>query len=95
MPVLVYERVRKSRHLHIFERYRNELRFVGRLNVLGILLIGLSGYWYLDGTKYRMTIADGLMALMAATNLGTEYGVREWFQKKGRLIVYVSRTHGE
>ena len=67
---------------------------MGRLPVLGILLIGLSGYWFLSGTRYRMTISNELMALMAATNLDDdEYGVRDWFQKKGRLIVYVSRTH--
>jgi hypothetical protein len=93
MPVLVYERVRRPRHLHLIERYQNELRFVGKLNVLGILLIGLSGYWYLGGTKYRTVVANGLIALMAATKLDQEYGVRDWFQKKGRLIVYVSRTH--
>jgi hypothetical protein len=51
MPVLVYESVRKSRRLYLVERHHNELRFVGKLNVLGILLIGLSGYWYLAGTK--------------------------------------------
>ena len=95
MPVLVYERVRKSRHLHIFERYRNELRFVGKLNVLAILLVGLTGYWYLAGTKYRLTIANGLVSLMRATRLDDEYRVREWFQKKGRLIIYVTRIHRE
>jgi hypothetical protein len=93
MPVLVYERVRKSRRLYLVERHRNELRFVGKLNVLGILLIGLSGYWYLAGTKYGMTISNGLRALMTAAKLDDgEYNVREWFQKKGRLIVYVTKA---
>ena len=93
MPVLVYERVRKSRQLYFIERHRNELRFVGKLNVLGILLIGLSGYWYLARTKYGMTISKGLMALMAAAKLDDgEYNVREWFQKKGRLVVYVTKA---
>ena len=93
MPVLVYEKVRKSRHLYLIDRYRNELRFAGKLNVLGILLIGLTGYWYLSGTKYGMIISNGLMAIMAAAKLDEgEYNVREWFQKKGRLIVYVTKT---
>lgn len=93
MPVLVYERVGKSRHLYLIERHRNELRFVGKLNVLRILLIGLSGYWYLAGTKYDMTISNGLMAVMAAAKLDDgKYNVREWFQKKGRLIVYVTKA---
>ena len=52
MPVLVYERVLKSRYLYLIERYGNELRFVGKRYVLSILLTGLSGYWYLVGTKY-------------------------------------------
>jgi len=93
MPVLVYEKVRKSRHLYLIGRYRNELRFAGKLNVLGILLIGLSGYWYLAGTRYGMIISNGLMAIMAAAKLDDgKYSVREWFQKKGRLIVYVTKT---
>ena len=93
MPVLVYERVKKSRHLYLIQRYRDELRFVGKLNVLSILLTGLSGYWYLAGTKYGMMISNGLMALMVAAKLDDgQYNVREWFQKKGRLIVYVTKT---
>jgi hypothetical protein len=95
MPVLVYERIRKSRRLQIVGRYRNELRFVGRLNVQRILLIGLSGYWYLAGTKYGTIISSGLKTLMAAAKLDDDYSVREWFQKKGRLIVYVTRIASE
>ena len=68
---------------------------MGKLNVLGIVGIGLSGYWYLAGTRYAMIVSNGLMALMAAAKLdGGEYRVREWFQKKGRLIVYVTKTSG-
>jgi hypothetical protein len=40
-----------------------------------------------------MIISNGLMAIMAAAKLDDgKYSVREWFQKKGRLIVYVTNT---
>ena len=54
------------------ERYLEQRGFVGKLNVLGIL-IGLSWYWYLTGTKYRMTISNGPKLLILAANLDGEY----------------------
>ena len=91
MPVLVYEKIKTSEHLHFIKRYRTELRFIGKVNVLGILLVGLAGYWYLYGTRYGGAVYDGLMAIMAAAKLDDDrYRVSEWFQKKDRLIVYVT-----
>ena len=91
MPVVVYERIKTSEHLHFIKRYRTKLRFIGKVNVLGILLVGLAGYWYLYGTRYGRAVYDGLMTIMAAAKLDDEkYKVSEWFQKKDRLIVYVT-----
>ena len=92
MPVLVYERIKTSQHLHFIKRYRTELRFIGKVNVLGILLVGLAGYWwYLSGTRYGGAVYEGLMAIMTAAKLDDEkYNVSEWFQKKDRLIIYVT-----
>ena len=91
MPVLVYERIKTAEHLYFFKRYRTELRFIGKMNVLGILLVGLAGWWYFGGTKYSRAVYDGLMAVMAAAKLDDEkYRVSEWFEKKDRLIVYVT-----
>ena len=91
MPVLVYERIKTAEHLHFFRRYRTKLRFIGKMNVLGILLVGLAGWWYFGGTKYSRAVYDGLMAVMAAAKLDDEkYRVSEWFEKKDRLIVYVT-----
>ena len=91
MPVLVYEKIKTSEHLHFIKRYRTELRFIGKVNVLGILLVGLAGWWYFGGTKYSRAVYDGLMTVMAAAKLDDEkYRVSEWFEKKDRLIVYVT-----
>lgn len=92
MPVLVYERVKTAQYMYVFKRYRNDLLFAGNMNVLGILLIGLTGYWYVMGTKYGAFVYDGLMAVMTTAKLDDGmYKVLEWFQKKGRLVVYVTK----
>lgn len=95
MPVLIYERVRIAQYLRFFKRYQDRLLFVGNLNVLGILLMGVPGYWYLASTKYGPSVHDGLMGIMATAKLDERaYRVIHWCQKKGRLIVYVSKEFG-
>jgi hypothetical protein len=59
MPVLVYEKIKTGRFL-LIKRYKDRLVFVGKLNVLGILLLGVTGYWYLAGTKYHSYVLEGL-----------------------------------
>jgi len=96
MPVLIYERVRTARYLRFFNRYKSKLLFAGNMNVLGILLIGLTGYWYLSGSRYNSFVYQGLMSLLATARLDDEmYKVTDWFQKKGRFIVYVTREIGK
>ena len=96
MPVLVYERVKTTQHLHFIKRYRNRLLFAGNLNVLGILLIGLTGYWYIMGTKYHSSVLNGLMAIMGTAKLDDSmYKVIDWCQKKGQFVVYVSQEFGK
>ncbi len=92
MPVLIYERVKTAQYFRIIKRYRNELLFVGNLNVLGILLIGLTGYWYLMGTRFASHVYEGLLALMTTAKLDEDsYQITEWSQRKGRLVVYVTK----
>ncbi len=92
MPVLVYERVKTAQYAYVFKRYRYNLLFAGNMNVLGILLIGLTGYWYIMGTRYTSFVYDGLMAVMGTAKLDDGmYKVLEWFQRKNRLEVYVTR----
>lgn len=92
MPVLIYERVKTAQYLRFFKRYKHKLLFAGNVNVVGVLLIGLTGYWYLMGTKYSSTVHDGLMALLITAKLDDGmYKVLEWFQKKGRFIIYVTK----
>ena len=52
--------------------------------------MGLANFSLSDrGVRYRSMINDGLATIMDAAKLGGEYVVKEWFQKKGRLVVYV------
>lgn len=78
--------------MRFFKRYRRRLLFMGRMNVLGILLIGLTGHWYLMSTQYDSTVQNGLMSLLINARLDHEpYSVVDWFQKKGRFIILVTK----
>jgi hypothetical protein len=91
MPVLVYEKIRTGRFL-LVNRYRDKLVFVGRVNVIGLLLLGLTGYWYLNGTRYHGIVLEGLLGIMTTAKLDDRiYRVTDWCQKRGRLLVYVTR----
>jgi hypothetical protein len=92
IPVLVYERERVAQYLHFIRRYRKRLVFAGRLEVLGILLVGFTGYLYVAGTKYGSTVIDGLLNILASAKLDDRlYQVVDWHQKKGQLLVLVAR----
>jgi hypothetical protein len=91
VPVLVYEKIKTGRFL-LIKRYKDKLVFVGKLNVLGILLLGLTGYWYLAGTKYHSYVLEGLLGIMTTAKLDDRlYKVTDWGHKKGRLLVYVEK----
>ena len=83
MPVLVYEKIKTGRFL-LIKRYKDRLVFVGKLNVLGILLLGITGYWYLAGTKYHSYVLDGLFGIMSTAKLDDRfYKITDWGHKKG------------
>jgi len=91
MPVLVYEKIKTGQFL-LIKRYKDKLVFVGKLNVLGILLLGITGYWYLSGTKYHSYVLEGLLGIMSTAKLDDRlYKVTDWGHKKGRLLVYVTK----
>jgi len=91
VPVLVYEKIRTGKFL-VIDRHKTKLVFVGKLNVIGLLLLGLTGYWYLSGTKYHHLVLEGLLAILSTAKLDDRmYKVTDWSQKKGRLLVYVKR----
>jgi hypothetical protein len=93
VPVLVYERIQTAKFLMI-KRTKAKLVFMGKLPVLGILLIGLTGYMYLVGTKYQPPILNGLLAIMTTAKLDDRtYRITDWSQKKGRLLVYVEKQN--
>lgn len=91
VPVLVYEKINTGRFL-LIKRYKDKLVFVGKLNVLGIVLLGITGYWYLVGTKYHSYVLEGLLGILSTAKLDDRlYRITDWGHKKGRLLVYVTR----
>lgn len=92
LPVLVYERVKIAQYLRFIKRYKQRLVFAGKLEILGILLLGFTGYWYLSGTKFGSCIVDGLLGILATAKLDDRtYQVVDWHPKKGQLLVYVTK----
>jgi hypothetical protein len=91
VPVLVHEKIKTGRFL-LINRYRDRLVFVGKLNVIGLVLLGLTGYWYLNGTRYHSLVLEGLLGIMSTAKVDDRmYKVTDWCQKKGRLHVYVMK----
>jgi len=91
MPVLVYEKIRTGQFL-LINRYRDKLIFLGKVDVVGLLMLGLAGYWYLSGTKYHNLVLEGLLGIMSTAKLDDRtYQVTDWRHHKGRLLVYVRR----
>jgi len=43
------------------------------------------------GRRFQGAVNDGLATIMAAAKLDERYAVTDWFQKKGQLIVYVTK----
>ena len=88
---MIYEKIKTGQFL-LINRYSNKLVFVGKLNVVGLLLLGLTGYWYLNGTKYHTLVLEGLLGIMSTAKLDDRvYRVTDWCQKKGRLLIFVMR----
>lgn len=88
---MVYEKI-KTKQVLAIKLYKAKLVFVGKLHVVGILLLGLTGYWYLIGTKYQPPILNGLLTIMTTAKLDDRlYKITDWSQKKGRLLVYVEK----
>jgi hypothetical protein len=95
MPVLIYEKIRTGRFF-LISRYKEKLVFAGKLNVIGLLLLGLTGYWYLNGTRYHNTMLEGLWKILTTAKLDDRmYRVTDWCHKSGRLLVYVTREAPE
>lgn len=92
MPVLVYERVKIAEYMRFIRRYKQKLVFAGKLDIIGLLLVGFTGYWYLSGTKYHSVVIDGLLSILATAKLDDRlYRIIDWRPKKGQLLVYVTR----
>ncbi len=87
--------MKTAQYLRYFKRYRRRLVFAGKVDVVAILLLGFTGYWYLSGTRYAPHVIDGLLSIMATAELDDEkYRVTDWHHKKGRLLVDVTKAFG-
>lgn len=95
MPVLIYERVKVAQYLRYFKLYRRKLLFIGKVNVVGILLMGVIGHSYIMHTQYDSKLHQELLSILSTAGLDLDtYYVVDWFKKKNRLIIIVTKALG-
>lgn len=89
---MIYERVKTTRYLRFFKFYKSKLLFLGKLKVAGILMIGMKGYWFLQGTKYGEPVYEELIRTLDAARIDFhDFTVTNWCSDKGRLLIYLTK----
>jgi hypothetical protein len=95
VPVRVVERVDQGRRLGLFKKYAHKTLFIGKLPVLGILLIGLWGCIFYFNGRFNTIVDSELRTILNHARVDDMgYQVVDFFQKKGQLIVQVANRPG-
>ena len=95
VPVHVIERIDQGRRLALFKKYGNKTLFIGKLPVLGILLMGFWGCVFYFNGRFNTVIDNELRTIMGYARVDDMgYQVVDFFQKKGQLIVHVANRLG-
>jgi hypothetical protein len=93
VPVQIVERIHVGCRFHIFKKYANKQLFLGRLPVLGIILLGLSTCTYLGLTsRFASTIHNELFNILSSARIDDmTYQIVDFFQTKDKLVIQVVR----
>jgi len=91
VPVQIVERIPVGRRFHFFKKYTNKQLFLGRLPVLGIILLGLSTCSYLGLTgRFTLTIHNELFSILSSARIDEmTYQIVDFFQTKDKLVIRV------
>lgn len=91
VPVQIVERIAAGRHFHFFKKYANKQLFLGKLPVLGIILLGLSTCSYLGLTgRFQLTIRNELFNILSSARIDDmTYQIVDFFQTKDKLVIRV------
>jgi len=88
VPVAVFETIKRGK---LGLRKHHRLLFYGKISILGILLLGLSGYW-LIASHYGQLVKTELERVLEASGITLDaatYKIIEWTSKKGHLLIYL------
>jgi len=91
VPVQIVERIHVGQRLHFFKRYANKQLFLGRLPVLGIILIGFSSLtlWGLTN-RFHSTIYNELISILTSARIDDmTYQIIDFFEAKDKLVIQV------
>ena len=91
IPVQIVERVDVGRKLYFFKRYVNKQLFLGRLPVLGIILIGFSSLTLLGFTsRFHSTIYNELLNILTTARIDDmTYQIIDFFEAKDKFVIQV------
>jgi len=91
VPVQIVELIRVGQRLHLFTRYANKQLFLGRLPVLGIILLGLSTCSWLGLTsRFSVTIHNELLSILSLARIDDlTYQIVDFFQTRDGLVIQV------
>ena len=91
VPVQIIERVHVGQRLYFFKRYVNKQLFLGRLPVLGIILIGLSSLTLLGFTsRFYSTIYNELLSILTSARIDDmTYQIIDFFEAKDKFVIHV------
>jgi hypothetical protein len=93
VPVQIVERIHVGQRLHFFKKHANKQLFLGRIPVLGIILLGLSTCSYLGFTnRFPLTIHNELLSILSLARVDDlTYQIVDFFQTKDKLVIQVAR----
>ena len=95
VPVHVIEQIDQGRRLGLFKKHAHKTLFIGKLPVLGILLMGLWGCVFYFNGRFNTIIESELRTIMGYARVDDMgYQVVDFFQKKGQLMVHVANRLG-
>lgn len=79
--------------MFFFKKYANKPLFIGKLPVLGLLLLGLGAISMWLGGHFLKIVQDELWNILSIARLDeTPYQVLDFFMKGKQLVIYVTAT---
>ena len=90
IPVVIIEQRQLARKSRLLQKSMRKRVFVGKLSVLSIMMTGLRTYLNYFGSTKGSIVETELMQIFSRAKIdANSYRVVDFFQRQGRLEIYV------